>query len=108
GSINPDSAFDAISSGATITWPAPTSNAGKIDDLLHAGVNSRGGFFSANNPSEFADALTKTLAAINAATSSASAATVSSPFLTSNTMVYQAIYNSGDWTGKYFAFKIDS
>jgi len=108
GSIDPDTAFDAISSGATITWPAPTSNAGKIDDLLHAGVNSRGGFFSANNPSEFADALTKTLAAINAATSSASAATVSSPFLTSNTLVYQAIYNSGDWTGKYFAFKIDS
>ncbi|MBI1904766.1 MAG: hypothetical protein HYS20_00795 [Rhodocyclales bacterium] len=111
GAVDPDAAFDAITSGATITWGNPSGTASipaKIDDLLHAGVNSRGGYFSANNPTEFSDALAKTLAAISDATSTASAAVANSTRLDGNTMVYQAKFDSGDWTGELLGYKLDT
>lgn len=112
GTVDPDNAFDAIKTGASISWLNPASypdgHPSKIDDLLHSAVNSRGGYFSANNPTEFSEALAKTLAAINAAVSTASAAVANSTRLDGNTMVYQAKYNSGDWTGEFLGFKLDS
>jgi type IV pilus assembly protein PilY1 len=107
GTIAKGTAFDAIDTGATITWPAPTTNPGKADDVLHAAVNSRGDLFSANNPQQFEEELKKALAAVNATTSSASSVSVSSPRMSTDSMVYQAIFNSGDWTGQFFGFKVD-
>jgi type IV pilus assembly protein PilY1 len=111
GTIDPDAAFDAITTGASISWinpvGTPDGHPAKIDDLLHAAVNSRGGYFSAKNPTEFSDALAKTLAAINSAVSTASAAVANSTRLDGNTMVYQAKYNSGDWTGEFLGFKLN-
>lgn len=107
GTVTKDSAFAAIDSGATVSWPVPSSNTGKADDVLHAAVNSRGDLFSANNPLEFEEELKKALAAVNAATSSASSVSVSSPRISTDSMVYQAIFNSGNWTGQFFGFKVD-
>ncbi len=48
GTVDPTTALSAITANppANITWPDPTAtNAAKIDDLLHAGVNGHGGFF---------------------------------------------------------------
>ena len=56
------------------SWPDPTaSDAAKIDDLWHAAVNGRGAFFSAADPTMFANALSNTLSHIIARTGSASA-----------------------------------
>jgi type IV pilus assembly protein PilY1 len=45
-----------------VAWPDPTAtNPAKLDDLLHAAVNSRGGFFSAADPETFATELAKVL-----------------------------------------------
>lgn len=107
GSIDPATAFNAISSGATITWPVPTaSNAAKLDDLLHAGVNGRGGFFTASNPDVFATELSRVLNSIVDRVSSSSAVASNSTRLTTNTHLYQALFKSSDWAGQLKAFPL--
>lgn len=106
GAIAPQTALDAVKSGATINWadPRPDSNsAAKIDDLLHAGINGRGGFLSARNPQQFASALSETLAAVANRTGSSTAAVPTTRRLDSDTLVYEALYSSTDWSGKLLA-----
>ena len=103
GSINPSTAFGAINSTppGTITWPNPTgSNSAKIDDLLHAAVNGRGGFFSASDPDTFARELSGVLSSIVArATTAGTAAAASSAVLQTNSLLYNASFRSDDWSG---------
>lgn len=107
GSVSPTGAFAAIGTGATITWPDPTtSNAAKLDDLLHASVNGRGGFFSTSDPQTFAAELSNVLNAIVDRTSSSSAVASNSTRLTSSTHLYQALFKSGDWSGQLKAFPL--
>ena len=67
GSVNPITAFDALanSPAINIAWGdpviAPDASPFKIDDLLHAAINSRGGFFSAREPDVFAAKLSGVL-----------------------------------------------
>lgn len=107
GSIDPDDAFAAINNGSTINWPDPTSsNAAKLDDVLHAGINSRGGFFSASDPDSFAEQLSGVLSNIVDRTSSASSVALNSGSISSNSRVYQARFNSEGWTGQLLALAI--
>jgi type IV pilus assembly protein PilY1 len=101
---------------ATRCWPDPgtydpTNYLGydRIDDLLHATVNSRGGFFNVNNPDQFVAALNTALTHI-ATVSSGSAASVAanSTSLNTGTQVYQASFNPEDWSGKLQAFIVNS
>jgi type IV pilus assembly protein PilY1 len=106
GSIAPDTAFEAVKTGATINWldPRPDANsAAKIDDLLHAGINGRGGFFNAQNPQQFATALGDTLSAVAERTGSNTAAVPTARRLDSDTLVYEALYSTADWSGKLLA-----
>ena len=64
GSVDPDEAFAAIETNTAIDWAPINTDPGKIDDLLHAAVNSRGGFFSATEPEQFAAELASTLRSI--------------------------------------------
>lgn len=83
------------------SWPDPTvKDEYKIDDLQHAAVNSRGNFFSAANPTAFSNALSNALSTIVARTGAASAVATNSSSLTTNERVYQAKFNSGDWSGQ--------
>lgn len=91
------------------SWPNPTaSDAAKIDDLWHAAINGRGAFFSASDPNMFANALTNTLSHIIARTGSASAVAANSNSLTTNGRIYQAKFNSGDWSGQLLSIPINS
>lgn len=89
-------------------WPNPTSDPAKIDDMLHAAVNGRGGFFSANEPDVFASELNRVIKEIiaEAKPSSASVA-ANSTRLSTNTFVYQARFDSSDWSGSLLAFQIN-
>ena len=108
GTVDKDDAFAAIGSGAAVTWPNPTSsNAGRIDDLLHASVNGRGDFHSAQNPDEFAKAMSDTLATIGDRQGSATALAANSTSVEGDTLLYQAKYDSGDWTGQFVAYGFD-
>lgn len=103
GTVSPTVAFSAITSTppGTITWPDPNAtNPAKIDDLLHAAVNSRGGFFSAADPDTFATELSGVLDSIVArATAAGTAAAASSAVLQSNSLLYNALFRSDDWSG---------
>ncbi|HHQ4541520.1 TPA: pilus assembly protein [Aeromonas veronii] len=102
GSLNP-------ANGIPSRWPNPyDSDEFKIDDLWHAAVNSKGSFFSAADPDTFADALSSTLAQIAARNSSASSVTANATRLDSNTHIYQARYNSGDWSGQLVSIPLNS
>lgn len=111
GSVTPATAFAAIdNTGQTLTWPnnPSSSNPGKIDDLLHAAVNSRGDFFSAQNPVEFANALTAMLNDIVDRKSSSASVSTNSTKLTTSSLVFSATFNTNKWTGELEAFAIDS
>lgn len=87
------------------TWEDPTDreDADRIDDLLHAAVNSRGAFVAASNPAEFTEGLTSALAAIAQRTSSFSNVATNSVSLDAGTRVFNASYVSGIWTGSVTA-----
>ncbi len=105
GTVNPTTAFNAINSGASVPWASPSTDPGKIDDMLHAAVNGRGSFFSASNPKTFSDGLADTLSAIaeRIGTSSNIAATAINS-LQSESNLYQARYVAGEWTGDLWAY----
>lgn len=106
GSVAPDSAFNAINTGATITWPSTGDNPGKIDDLLHASVNGRGAFFSAQNPTEFADALTDMLKEIIERKSSSSSVALTGTRLTAGSKVFSPSFNTSGWVGELAAYTL--
>lgn len=113
GSIDPQTAFAEIGkTSGSLSWPNPFSGSSgytqgnKIDDLLHAAINSRGGFFSAGDPESFASELSKTLAAIVERTASGSNVSANSVSLGTDTKVFQASYVSGQWTGELAAYPV--
>lgn len=101
GSVDPTTAFNAVTTGATINWGDPTTtNAYKLDDLLHAAVNSRGGFFSAQNPEQFATALGKVLDDIASRSGSAASIAANSTQQTAGTLLFNAKFDTSTWTGE--------
>lgn len=92
------------------TWPSPGSSSyygpEKIDDLWHAAVNGRGAFFPVDNAEELTDSLDSVLTTIDMLNASASMVGVSTTSLNDNSVLYQATYSSGSWTGDVKAFKI--
>jgi type IV pilus assembly protein PilY1 len=113
GSINPATAFSAVTDTSipAINWPDPlpdTVSAPKLDDLLHAAVNSRGGFFSASDPVTFANELGGILSDIvSRVETSGTAAATSSAVLQTDTLLYTASFRSTDWSGTLVAREID-
>lgn len=108
GSVNADDAFDAIKTGANITWPSTSTNAGKLDDLLHASVNGRGAFFSAQNPTEFAEALTGMLKEIVERKSSSSSVSLTGTRLSTGSKVFSPSFNTSGWVGELAAYNLSS
>lgn len=110
GAIDPDNAFAAIDDPTIqVAWNDPAnSDEAKIDDLLHASVNSRGGFFSANDPGTFATELSGVLNDIisRGATSSASIV-ANSTRLDTDSLIYQARFNPEKWSGDLLAFALE-
>lgn len=119
GTIAPVDAWQAVKDGTSIAWPNPafgTVNCGdvagaceaRIDDLLHASINSRGGFFSAAEPEVFAAELAAVLEDIVARTeSSASSIATNTTRLGTETLIYQAKFDSSDWSGQIIAYKVN-
>jgi type IV pilus assembly protein PilY1 len=109
GHVDPAAAFAAIGTGATINWPQPGADSEyNIDDMLHAAVNSRGGFYSAQDAEEFAEALIGALRNIIDRTGSAASVSLNSGTLQTGSRVYQARFNTLDWTGQLLASTIDA
>jgi type IV pilus assembly protein PilY1 len=75
------------------------------DDMLHAALNSRGGFYDTSNPDELTDVLTRALDAVKTdnLTFAPTATNSGSP---QHPMLYQAIFNSSDWSSKLLGYKL--
>lgn len=97
------------STGGPSAWPNPASSEpAKIDDLWHAAVNSRGEFFSAQDPVTFANGLSSALSNMAARVSSAAAVTANTSRLNTGAQIYQAKFNSADWSGLLLAFNLEA
>ena len=109
GSIDRDTAFASIASQTPVAWPNPITgdDTTKIDDLLHFGVNSRGGFFTADDPDEFAAELGAVFEDIvERVDTSATSAATSAAVLQADTLLYSASFRSDDWSGTVSALEI--
>ncbi len=108
GSLDPDTDLADLTAGL-LDWPDPAaSSVFKTDDLWHTALNSRGGYFSASNPTEFADSLTNVLSDIADRVGSSASPALNSGSIGSDTHLYQAKFNSGDWTGQLLAFPVNT
>jgi len=88
-------------------WGNPyNSDAEKVDDLWHAAFNSKGAYLNAQDASSITDSLAKILANIAERSASAAPVAQNSTVLNSNSQVYQAIFNTNNWTGDLLAFPI--
>ncbi len=90
------------------TWEAPViGDRSVIDDLYHATVNGRGGFYSAGNPEQLKRALIAIFNEFDEMNASGSSVAVNAQELQGDSALYQAIYVSGDWTGDVKAKPLD-
>jgi type IV pilus assembly protein PilY1 len=93
--------YPKLLTGST-SWPSD-----KIDDLWHTAINSRGQFFNGKDPQELVNGFSTALNDVLARTASGSAVSLNSGSLDDNSRLYQALFNSGTWTGQLLSFKVD-
>ncbi|MGE3537585.1 MAG: pilus assembly protein [Candidatus Tectimicrobiota bacterium] len=94
---------------SAFSWPNPfDTDAAKIDDLRHAAYNGRGLFLNANDPQQLQEALRAAFLDIADRTSSAASVALNSGSRNANSRVYQARFNSGDWSGQLLSLPVQS
>lgn len=86
-------------------WPNTYDNAApaNVYDLWHAALNSRGQFFSVESPDEIVDAFKTIIQRVQARRGSASALSLNSGSVSSETQFYQALFDSSDWSGSLWS-----
>lgn len=104
GSLDPDVDLPALTAG-TKTWPQALAGgtAANVDDLWHAAVNSRGQYFSVNDPQELATAIRTALASATAVTGSTAGVATASTTLTGTNRKYKLEFDAGNWNGEVTA-----
>lgn len=91
----------------SVNWPTTgTGQAGNVADLWHAAINSRGQFFSAESPKDLGNAFQTILNSILNANPAAAALAANSTSLQNGTLVYQASFDSTDWSGHFKALVV--
>ncbi|KJV34853.1 pilus assembly protein, partial [Luteibacter yeojuensis] len=92
--------YTALRKG-TKAWPSPATAGGatNIDDTWHAALNSRGGYFSAADPTSLVNSLTTILSSVIAASSTALTLTLSTNVLSVGAVAYYAGYDTTNWGG---------
>jgi type IV pilus assembly protein PilY1 len=78
------------------------------DDFWHAAVNSRGKYFNTINQESLQEAFEDVVSSVirDSGPSSASAGSVNSGAITTDSKIYQARFDSSDWTGELIAYSI--
>lgn len=101
--LNPIDPYDAPPS-----WPTtfPSRHPSAVDDLWHATINGRGALLNANTPAEVSSEMKKILETILARVGSASSVAANSTRLDTGTLIYQAKFDSTDWSGEVLAYSI--
>lgn len=93
----------------TASWPSTGADlVGNVYDLWHAAINSRGQFFSADDPASVTEAFQAVFDSILNSTASAASLAANSSSINSDALIYQATFDSSDWHGQLLAFSINS
>jgi type IV pilus assembly protein PilY1 len=93
----------------TKAWPYPSNNsAPAVDDTWHGAINSRGGYFSASNPTTLVDSLVAIINSVVATNSSAVSASLDSGVLSTDSQIYVPAFSSADWSGTLTAYGVTS
>lgn len=95
---------------AQVDWFYPEAeSSANLDDLWHATMNSRGGYYSAASPTGLGDGLGQFLEVVQNRRGVSAAATVSSGVATSKTLAFKAGYDTTDWSGfvEAYRYKVD-
>lgn len=114
GSLGADWAGDTFSGAytsfvdGTRNWPATGLDVtpGNVYDLWHAAINGRGKFFSADSPDDAVDAFEEIIDNVLDRNGSAVAVSVSSPLVTPDALAYQVGFNTENWSGALYAYKL--
>lgn len=94
--------------GGTLNWPVTGADkVGNVADLWHAALNSRGKFFSADDPETLNKSLKSIVNDVASKVGSASSIAANSKRLGTNTRVYLASFDSNDWSGELEALPLD-
>lgn len=100
------SSYPGLKSGGP--WPAAgTDLPGNVADLWHAAINSRGKFFSADDPETLNASLSSIVNDIAGRVSSAASIAANSKRLEASTHIYLASFDSNDWSGDLQALPLD-
>ncbi|KRE89551.1 hypothetical protein ASG87_04290 [Frateuria sp. Soil773] len=92
----------------TTPWPRAVSNqAEAIDDMWHAAINSRGGYFSASDPQKLVESLKAILQDVSAPSGSSAPASLNTAVLVPGALNYPTTYQPSDWTGTVTANDVD-
>lgn len=106
--LDPTTDLPALTAG-TLSWPVPAADSpNNIDDLWHAAVNSRGQFFSASNPTDFARALTDSLQTISNRVGGASAVGTSTNVIRAGSSLFTSNYRTDNWSGQIEQRNLDA
>ncbi|WP_455208149.1 pilus assembly protein [Kaarinaea lacus] len=90
-------------------WTDPTAgDAEKIDDVLHAAVNGRGLFTSANDPQSFQNAMDTILHDIKSNSGTATAVAFNTQEVEAGTLVFRASFNTKTNTGNLVAQRVNT
>lgn len=108
--------YNSLVTGTT-AWPTSSSCGdvfgnctdpiGNVYDLWHTAIDSRGEFFAADDPQSVVSAFNTIINRIQSRVGSSSSIAVNSTKLGTNTLIYQAQFNSSDWSGEVLAYLIN-
>ena len=86
-------------------WPnAQPESQSSIDDVRHAAWNGRGQFLSAADPEQLITALSDAISDIEQRAGSAASAAANGGSISTESRIYQAQFESSDWSGKATEF----
>jgi type IV pilus assembly protein PilY1 len=98
-----------VSNKVDVAWPAVSANSATTgDDLIHAAMNSRGRYYSANNPTDLANGLSSALAEASDNAGDFAAVAADALQVRAGDKVYQATFSPARWYGRLYAFQTDN
>jgi len=104
GGTAPPTGYQAFRTGTA--WPSIGADAGRVYDLWHAAINSRGHFYSVDSPDTLVKAFEDLRNRISQREAGVSAAAGSSLQVQTDSMMYSTSFNSQRWDGTLRAFRI--